>query len=276
MQDMRESLDDLSLIDDIIDIVNVIRKRSKLILLVVAASVIITGYTSNQGHNMYKSRAVILPVISHQVRNSTSMVDSQIGISMPALSDVTELVSLLNSDILIERVVKNEAIFPIFLHESIEKDTDPAKISKGIRRLKSTYSVNYNSKKGTIELSVRFTNPKTTTDILNQILHELTNYMSSEAKRVAETNRKYLESLINRNSDPLIRQKIYSLVARQIEISMMAEVKENFAFKVIDPPRVPYTKIASSMKKNIMISLIRSIIAGILLCVFVESILKRK
>ena len=102
------------------------------------------------------------------------------------------------------------------------------------------------------------------------MLTELTNYMSSEAKRVAETNRKYLETLIDKNADPLIRQKIYSLIAKQIEISMMAEVKENFAFKVIDPPKVPDMRIKPKRTKMVLLAFITSLFAGIFIAFFME------
>jgi len=64
--------------------------------------------------------------------------------------------------------------------------------------------------------------------IVEYYLATLTNYMSSETKRVANTNRKYLEEQLVNTSDPFIKQKIYNLIAQQIETAMMAEVKENF------------------------------------------------
>jgi len=141
---------------------------------------------------------------------------------------------------------------------------------KGIRTLKSVFSVDNNQKEGVIELSAEFNDPKIAKDIINYILTELTNYMSSEAKRVAETNRKYLETLIDKNADPLIRQKIYSLIAKQIEISMMAEVKENFAFKVIDPPKVPDRRIKPKRRQIVLLAFITSLFAGIFVAFFME------
>ncbi len=272
MQEVAENYNQSGLIDNIIDHFNVIRKRYKLILLIVFSSVLATGTISHYKPDMYQSRAVIIPVMTKDDQNSITMVDRQIGISMPTPSNVSELVSLLNSNILLEKVIKNEDIFPIFLNERLEAEPEPEKVWRGVRLLKGTYNAYYNKKDGIIELSVKFSNPKTTTDILNRMLEELTDYMSSEAKRVAETNRKYLESLINKNADPLIRQKIYSLIARQIEISMMAEVKENFAFKLIDPPRVPYATIKPSIKNDMVFSFVLSLFAGLLIAFLVEYI----
>ena len=57
---------------------------------------------------------------------------------------------------------------------------------------------------------------------------------------------------------------------------MMAEVKENFAFKVIDRPRVPDRKIKPKRVQMIMVSFVTSLFAGIFLAFLMESIQKTK
>ncbi len=89
--------------------------------------------------------------------------------------------------------------------------------------------------------------------------------MSSEARRVATINQKYLEEQLGKTADPLIKQKIYNLIAQQLETSMMAEVKENFAFKVIDPPKVPDKRIKP---KRIQMVLLSFVIVHLYGCVF--------
>jgi uncharacterized protein involved in exopolysaccharide biosynthesis len=88
-------------------------------------------------------------------------------------------------------------------------------------------------------------------------------YMSSEAKRVANTNRKYLEEQLGASSDPFIKQKTYNLIAQQIETAMMAEVKENFAFKVIDPPLAPDKKFKPKRAQMVVLSFVGALFLGI-------------
>ena len=88
--------------------------------------------------------------------------------------------------------------------------------------------------------------------------------------RSSARNKKYLESLIDKNADPLIRKNIYSLIAQQIQTSMMAEVKENFAFKILDPPKAPDMKIRPSIRKNVMLAFFISLFAGIFIAFIVE------
>jgi uncharacterized protein involved in exopolysaccharide biosynthesis len=93
---------------------------------------------------------------------------------------------------------------------------------------------------------------------------------------VATINRQYLEDQLGKTADPLIRQKIYNLIAQQLETSMMAEVKENFAFKIIDPPKVPDKKTAPKRTLMVVLSLIVSLCIGVFSAFFMEYLEKMK
>jgi LPS O-antigen subunit length determinant protein (WzzB/FepE family) len=110
---------------------------------------------------------------------------------------------------------------------------------------------------------MQFRDPKTAADIVTYTLLELTDHMSNEARRVADINKKYLESQIDKTADPFIKTKIYSLIAQQIETAMMAEVKENFAFKILDPPRTPDVKIKPKRTQMTIIAFVVSLFLGI-------------
>ncbi len=269
MQDREEYNDEINLLDYI----NELKKHYWLISIIVAVSVLTTGISSFLSPKIYEARAIIMPATKPQEQNSMSAIASQFGITPTQRINVSELLSLLKSNILMERVIKKNKLLPIFFNKKGLKEMPAAsKTWKGIRYLKKIYRIKHNQREGIIELSAEFKDPKTAADIIQYILTELTEHMSSEAKRVAETNKEYLESLIDKNADPLIKQKIYSLIAQQIEISMMAEVKENFAFKVVDPPKVPDRKIKPKIRKNLVLSFIISLFAGISLAFFIEYI----
>ena len=59
---------------------------------------------------------------------------------------------------------------------------------------------------------------------------------------------------------------------------MMAEVKQNFAFRVLDPPKVPDMHIKPKILKNIILSFALSLIVGIFAAFFIEyiEIIKRQ
>ena len=269
MEDREEYYDEINLLDYI----DVLKKHYRLIFIIVAVSVLATGISSFLSPRIYQATAAIIPASQSREQSGMSAIAAQFGVSTAPASNVSEIVRLLKSNILMERVIKRYNLLPVlFKKEELKEMPDTNKTWNGIRYLKDIFKVKHNQREGVIELSAEFTDPKTAADILNYILTELTDYMSSEAGRVADTNKKYLESLIDKNADPLIGEKIYSLIAKQIETSMMAGVKENFAFKVLDPPKAPDRKIKPMIRKNIIISFVASLFGAVFLAFFVEYI----
>jgi len=98
----------------------------------------------------------------------------------------------------------------------------------------------------------------------------LREHMSAEAIRIAEKNKKTLEKELIQTSDPTIQQKLYTLIAQQVETITMAKVNENFAFKVIDPPRVPNSKYKPKRRLMVMVAFVSTLFFSIFLAFFLE------
>ena len=66
------------------------------------------------------------------------------------------------------------------------------------------------------------------------------------------------------------------MIAQQIETSMMAEVKENFAFKILDRPKVPDQKVKPKRSLMVLVSLVASFLLSLFFAVFLEYLEKVK
>lgn len=247
-------------------------------------------------------------------RGGLSLLAQQLGgaagITPLSSASESEIVSLLKSNVLREEVIKGHNLLPVLFDERWDKERNgwrrreggalslqslisgltgvfrPAGKDAGVksesgpttwdglRALAGMVNVSRNIKENIITVSVEFRDPEIAARTVEYMLSALTDHMSRESERVASTNRRYLEAQLERTADPLIRQKIYSLITRQIEMSMMSEVKENFAFKVIDPPRVPDRRIAPQRTRMVAVGLAVSLFAGVLLA-FIAEFLRR-
>jgi uncharacterized protein involved in exopolysaccharide biosynthesis len=146
----------------------------------------------------------------------------------------------------------------------------------GLRELDKIVEIHHNVKENAITITVDYRDPEMASKIVEHFLTALTDHMSSETRRVATINRHYLEDQLGKTADPLIRQKIYNLIAQQVETSMMAEVKENFAFKIIDPPKVPDKKIKPKRIQMVILSFVVFIFIGVFAAFFMEYLEKMK
>jgi uncharacterized protein involved in exopolysaccharide biosynthesis len=249
---------------NLLDYVRVIVRNKMLICAIVGIVVVTTIIVSFVMTPIYEAKGVIAPAIKAGESSGAGLLAAQFGITTPASSSMSEIVNLLKSNIVREEVIKKHNLLPVFFKEkSLRGKSEGQNIWKGIRYLQDTLRVSPNQKDNSIQVSMQFRDPKIAADIVNYTLLELTDHMSNEARRVADTNKKYLESQVDKTADPFIKTKIYALIAQQIETAMMAEVKENFAFKILDPPRVPDVKIKPKRTQMAIIAFVVSLFLGI-------------
>ena len=238
------------------------------------------------------------------------------GISMPGSASLNEIKSLLTSRVLQEKVIDKNNLLPVLFPDDWDagkgswkepekpmfilaalgdlkkkltsmaqsnnraKEAGPDQIGPtlwdGLRALDSILNVKVDAKTSMITVSAEFNDPEVAAKIVEYFLAALTDHMSSEAKRVARTNRAYLEEQLNRAAGPVVREKINSMLSQQIETILMAEVKENFAFKVIDRPMAPDRKIKPKRAQMVLLSLFASGFIGIFIAFFREYLEKMK
>jgi uncharacterized protein involved in exopolysaccharide biosynthesis len=233
---------------------------------------------------------------------------SMAGIAMPGAASSTELVSLLKSNVLKKQVIEKYNLLPVLFpqkwdaekkvwkkqesggfslnpmvllsnlvpkNESAPKK-DPAipDTWDGIRALDKIVNVNYNLKEDIITITVNFRDPEMAAAIGNHYLIALNEHISSEAKRMAVVNKEYLEKQLKETNDSLVQQKIYTLIAEKIETMMMAEVKEGFAFKTLDPPMAPDQKSKPKRAQMVVVAFIASLFLSIFIVFFREYVKK--
>ena len=262
---------------ELFDLVKVLFKHKKLVVRVVVGVVIATAIISLFMPKVYESKAIIAPVMAVEEQSSMMAMAAQFGIATPQSSNASEILNLLKSDILMQKVMQRGRLYGVlFDKDELKEKTENEKTWMGIRALKGILKVSENKKDNSITVSAHYMDPVMAQKIASTTLTELTEHMAAEAKRVAEANRVYLESQINTAGDPFIRTNVYGLIARQIQTAMLAEAKENYAFKVIDPPRVPDRKIKPKRMQMVVIAFVVSLFLGIFLAFVQEHFQKNR
>ncbi|MBI2413387.1 MAG: hypothetical protein HYV24_09275 [Deltaproteobacteria bacterium] len=283
----------------IADYLRVVWKRRTIVALFLVAGTLISAASTLFMTDIYRATAVITPVAGKETGGSEmSMVAQQIGglsgITFPASRPSSEIISLLNSNILREKVIESHNLLPVLFSDrwdgermiwkdgqngglsaqikrffftrpaaSIDaKDSGPT-LWDGLRELDGIVKISASAKDNTIAIYAEHRDPAFASRLIEILLSTLNQHMSGEARRVAQTNKRYLMEQLGASNDPLIRQKIYNLIAQQIEVYMMSEVKENFAFKVIDPPRTPDRRVRPGKTRFVEAGAALALIGGI-------------
>lgn len=297
---------------DLVELAKTVWQGRKLIAWIVAGCTLATIIISLLMTNIYTATAVLKPVSPQSSTSRMTSLASQFGglanlagIAMPSSASSTEIVSLLESNVLKKEVIEQYNLLPVLFPDNWDEEkktwkkpgislnpltyiaklrpADPKMPKKepgvpdimdGIRALDEIINVNYNMKEDIITLTVNFPDAEMAAKIANSYITALNDHMSLEAKRIAITNREYLEKQLQETNDNLVQQKIYNLIAEKIETMMMAEVKEGFAFKILDPPMTPDKKSKPKRSQMVILAFIVSLFLGVFI-VFAKEYIKK-
>lgn len=250
---------------NLLDYARRIWRNRILLFIIVGVSVAATILYSLSLDNIYEARAVLMPASGlNRDQTASALVAMQFGLAPPTSPAASEITNLLRSNILSERIVRKYNLTETFFGTKVQAgQAAESPPWDSIRLLQKIMKVSFTPKDNLIQVSVQYRDPRKAADIIGYALTELNEHMSGEAKRVADTNKMYLESQIEKAADPFIRAKIYGLIAQQVETSMMAEAKENFAFKLLDPPRVPDKKVKPKRVQMVIIAFLLSFVLAV-------------
>jgi len=103
-------------------------------------------------------------------------------------------------------------------------------------------TVSLNRSEGTLTISFESISPEESAAILDEYLNEAKSRLQEEAFARAAKNKNFIVEQIGKTLDPLTRDRLYALLGQEVEREMMARNREQFAFQVIDAPRIPVRK----------------------------------
>jgi capsular polysaccharide biosynthesis protein len=92
---------------------------------------------------------------------------------------------------------------------------------------------------GIITLRIEWTDPNLAALWANDLMQQLNEHMRQAAVDEATKSIEYLKTELEKTSVVEIQQSIYRLIETQINNVMLANVNEQYAFKIIDPAIVP-------------------------------------
>ncbi len=205
--------------------------------------------------NVYKSSATITPAAEEGKQNPALGAFAALGVSVGGPSKVEDLELLFRSNELTARVFSKQDLWPVVLQDRYDAKTGNMKPSwldgifgrgeakppgpwDAIRAARRRFAVAVNRRAGSIALSFESTSAQGAADVVRRYLDEAKNRLQEEALERANRNKRFIEDQIARTADLVSRERLYSLLGQEMEKEMMARNREQFGFRVVDPPMV--------------------------------------
>jgi LPS O-antigen subunit length determinant protein (WzzB/FepE family) len=175
----------------------------------------------------------------------SGIVASQLNIGGNASLDKIDLI--LSGREFNSKLVEKYDLLPLIFKEHMPKaykklrDTVNNSWVKGFRppkpleyggMVKGFYLKDVINKNNTMTLSIKSKDSLLSITLANDYIEFLNDYIKTNVQEDAKENVQYLETQLNGISDPLLREKLQSLIASEIEKQMVVS-KE--AFRIVDP-----------------------------------------
>jgi hypothetical protein len=258
-----EEGDEINLLDLLIPLL----KHKMLIFGVVFFAGVISVFYTLQMTDIYLSEATIIPREEEKSSSSAlSMLGGLGGIVAQGLGlggggSLEKLQLVLNTRNLTARIIEKYKLMPILFSNLWDQDkkqwkTDaPPTLQDGCKAMEGILIINVDSRNGTfLKLGIEHKDPETAKQFVEYYLAELAEVLREEVLHDAAENMRFFREQLERTNDPLMKEKIYNMLAREIEKDTFARAQKYYSFVVLDPPIVPdLNKRIKPKRRNICV-----------------------
>lgn len=275
--------EEINLIDFLIAL---LRHKFLIMGMVFIAGVGAVVMTSGK-ERTYRSEAVITPRTQEttkifSARSTEGMVSGMAGeqISFGGSGSREKILAVLNSRNLAGTVIEKYKRMPILFPGKWDSDKDKWKtdaptptLQDGILAIRGMLHVDV-KKKGSRGITVGIVNkdPEMAKRLVNEYLTTLSESMREAVLRDTAENKRFLEEQLGETPDPLVVEKIYALLAAEIEKDTFARGQKYFGFRILDPPVAPDLNKGepTRRKSTILLSVVVAFFLAIFMAFMIE------
>lgn len=251
--------------------------------------------------NIYQSKALYVPENDSDAVQQSSLLSQLGGMAGMAGIDlggegvanqISQTIAVMRSRKFIKKfILDNDLLVPLLASEGWNKKSNELLIDNSIYNAKTKIwgpkillddskvpslnlayekftkehlSLTYNSKDGFISISMNHFSPYIAKEWLEKFVNEINVYMRSYKVNEANRSIDYLKQVATNNSNNSIDKMFSNLIEQQYKVIMIANSKEEYALRTIDPPIIPERKSSPQRLVNIILGAILGSLIGII------------
>ncbi len=266
---------------DIADLFQRVVNQKRLVMTFTSVTFLLGLILSYLISPVYQSTIVVSPV--EETKNSSMLsglgaLSQTFGLASmtPATEDKTAL-AILKSKPFTNQLFKDDKDLRM-LFES-RWDEEESTWINGIRpndiminsRFRKGLRIEQEPDTNTIHISINSDNPVFASKIANQSIDALNEYMRQEAIEESVNSQKYLNETLNLTTIMDVKNVIYNLIEEQIKKSMLANVRKDYVFRVIDYASIPGSPVRPNRTFILFISSLLGLFLSSLYAIMIDS-----
>lgn len=130
---------------------------------------------------------------------------------------------------------------------------------KAFKAFSSMLNVNQQKDTGLITVSVDYVSPVLAQQWVSWLVKDVNDQLRQRDIEEANRSIEYLKQELDKTSVAGMQQIFYQLIEKQMQTIMLAKVRDQYVFKVVDPPIIPEEKISP---KRALIVILSIVVAG--------------
>jgi len=270
---------------NLLDLLLVLLKRKWLIVGIVFLAGVASVVYSLRLTNIYRSEASIVPRQEGKSGSASTLsalrgLEAMSGglVELGGGGSAEKFEVVLKSRALSRRIVGTYDLMPRLFEKVWDAErkswlkNPPPTFQDAYKSLMGMLTVSKDRKTEVLKVQFDHKDPKFAKEMVDRYLKELSESLREETLKDAEENQRFFQAQIERTPDVLLRDKIYALLAREIEKETFARAQKFYSFQVLDPPIVPDLNKRVSPKRSqiCILSVVVAFFIAVFLAFFLE------
>tara|TARA_X000001036_G_scaffold431134_1_gene464914 strand:+ start:762 stop:1598 length:837 start_codon:yes stop_codon:yes gene_type:complete len=197
---------------------------------------------------VYVSEIVLVPAESTGGSGSSGGLEGLAriaGFTTQAQGEEETALAILNTRDFLQSYIEKENLMPVIFPDQWDSDKNswkgkPPNLLSGVSKLKN--SINVFKKNKIITILIEWDDPELSARFANELIARVNEYIRNESTKESESNIFFLQQQLNETNTMNIKSVMYQLIEQQMSQIMIANSREQYAFRVIDsaiPPESP-------------------------------------
>jgi uncharacterized protein involved in exopolysaccharide biosynthesis len=261
----------------------IIRRKFTVILI----TLVTTGVALAAAFLMtpiYRAETLLAPVsdeqgaglqtLAGQFGDRTLLASTNIGRSG---NSTEEAIATLKSRALTDAFVKQENLMPVLFTTKWDAEKHKWRVTDDIPTHWDAFakfdgdirSVKLDERTGLVTLAIEWKDPVLAAKWANKLVKRANNRLQARAVQEADKSISYLKKQLAATNQVEIQQAIYRLIEAQTKKKMVANTREEYAFKIIDPAVKPERKHRPRRTTFVLAGLFLGLMGSVILTVIV-------
>lgn len=242
-------------LDEEINLVRVLRSvlRYKIMVIsIVIATTALALVAALVMRPVYRSEVLLAPAKADESQSNLSSITNQFGglASLAGINvrsgggEANEAIAILRSRSFTQAFITQQELMPVLFserwdpekHDWLQDGKKPPTIADAYQLFATRIrTLEVDNRTGLVTLGIEWTDPMLAADWANALVARLNQYIRERDVAEARRSLQFLGDELEKSSTIDLRQGIYRLIEHQIERVMLANVRPEYAFRILDP-----------------------------------------